>query len=188
MQITADAIVRNNIVLGAANNAFFSNNIDGGSAANLTIVNNTFLMPNGDGVRLNGVSGSVVIANNAIYAPNGYAIRASPTSASVSLIANAGQGALDGVTGTFANTGNVANDFFGASLSGVPPQNLIPKGALVVGTANAAYLPGDDFDIHSRAGHVDIGAYRATSGGTPGWTIAPAFKDVDEIFPGNFEP
>jgi hypothetical protein len=69
IQITADAIVRNNIVLGAANNAFFSNNIDGGSAANLTIVNNTFLMPGGDGIRLNGVSGTVKIANNAIYAP-----------------------------------------------------------------------------------------------------------------------
>jgi hypothetical protein len=186
IQITADAIVRNNIVLGAANNAFFSNNIDGGSAANLTIVNNTFLMPGGDGIRLNSVTGTVTIANNAIYSPTGYAIRASGTLTGVNVIANAGQGALNGVSNGFAATGNVGADFFGASLSGVPPQNLIPIGSLLVGAANATYLPADDFDSYSRAGHVDIGAYRAN--GTPGWTIAPAFKLVDEIFLGNFEP
>ncbi len=188
IQITADAIVRNNIVLGAANNAFFSNNIDGGSAANLTIVNNTFLMPGGDGIRLNSVSGTVTIANNAIYAPTGYAIRASGTLTGLSVVANAGQGALSGVSTGFVGTGNVATDFFGASLSGVPPQNLIPKGALLAGAASATYLPFDDFDGYSRAAHADIGAYRANASGTPGWTIAPAFKIVDEIFLGNFEP
>jgi hypothetical protein len=186
IQVTADAIVRNNIVLSASNTAFFSNNIDGGSANNLTVVNNTFLAPHGDGIRLNGVSGTVLIANNAIYAPTGYAVRASGTTANVTLVANAGQGTLNGVSGVFANTGNIANDFVGASLTGVPPQNLIPKGALLSGTANAADEPADDFDARPRAGHNDIGAYRA--GGAPGWTIAPAFKTFDEIFLGDFEP
>jgi hypothetical protein len=186
IQITADAIVRNNIVLGAANNAFFSNNIDGGSADNLTIVNNTFLAPQGNGIRLNGVTGTVLIANNAIYAPNGDAVHASGTAAGISLIANAGEGTLSGVGGPFGNTGNIANDFVGASLSGVPPQNLIPKGALLVGTGNTTYEPVDDFDGHPRSGHVDIGAYRV--GGAPGWTIASTFKTLDEIFLGTFEP
>jgi len=186
IQITADAIVRNNIVLGAANNAFFSNNIDGGSASNLTIVNNTFLAPQGDGIRLNGVTGSVLIANNAIYAPNGEAMHASGTTGGVTLLANAGQGALNGVSGAFVNTGNIANDFVAASLSGAPRQNLKPKGALLVGTGNASDEPADDFDGASRSGHVDIGAYRA--GGSPSWTIAPAFKTLDEIFSGTFEP
>ena len=90
--------------------------------------------------------------------------------------------------GGFADTGNVANDFFGASLSGVPPQNLIPKSALLVETANATYLPTDDFDGFARAGHFDIGAYRANASGTPGWTIVAGFKTTDEIFVGNFEP
>ncbi|HEX4480296.1 MAG TPA: right-handed parallel beta-helix repeat-containing protein [Rudaea sp.] len=186
IQITADAIVRNNIVLGAANNAFFSNNIDSGSANNLTIVNNTFLMPQGDGIRLNGVTGSVLIANNAIYAPNGDALHASGTTTGITLIANAGQGTLNGISGPFASTGNIANDFVSANFSGVPPQNLIPKGALLVGTGNAADESADDFDGHSRSGHVDIGAYRA--GGAPGWTIASAFKTLDEIYFGTFDP
>ncbi len=186
IQITADAIVRNNIVLGAANNAFFSNNIDGGSANNLTIVNNTFLMPQGIGIRLNGVTGSVLIANNAIYAPNGDAVHASGTVAGVTLVANAGQGTLSGVSGAFNAAGNIANDFLGASLSGVPPQNVIPKSALLVGAGDAANLPIDDFDGHPRSGHVDIGAYRA--GGAPGWIISSAFKTLDEIHFGTFEP
>jgi hypothetical protein len=186
IQITADAIVRNNIVLSATNNAFFSNNIDGGSAANLIIVNNTFLAPQGDGIRLNGVTGSVRIANNAIYAPNGEAVHASGTTSAVTLVANAGQGALNGVSGSFANTGNIASDFIAATFSGTPPQNLKPKGALLIGTGNASDEPADDFDGASRAGHLDIGAYRA--GGAPEWTIAPAFKTLDEIFSGTFEP
>ncbi len=186
IQITADAIVRNNIVLSATNNAFFSNNIDGGSANNLTIVNNTFLAPQGDGIRLNGVTGSVRIANNAIYAPNGEAVHASGTTSGVTLVANAGQGSLNGVSGAFVGTGNLANDFILASLSGAPPQNLKPKGLLLIGTGNAADEPSDDFDDLSRGGHADIGAYRA--GGSPVWTIAPAFKTFDEIFLGTFEP
>jgi len=186
IQVTADAIVRNNIVLGATNNAFLSNNIDGGSANNLTIVNNTFLAPHGFGIRLNGVSGTVLIANNAIYAPNGEAVHASGITSGVTLVANAGQGVLNGVSGAFVSTGNIANDFVAATLSGTPPQNLKPKGVLLVGTGNAADEPVDDFDGLPRLGHNDIGAYRA--GGSPVWTIAPAFKTFDEIFLGNFEP
>ncbi|HEX6833989.1 MAG TPA: right-handed parallel beta-helix repeat-containing protein, partial [Rudaea sp.] len=63
IQVTADAIVRNNIVLseGAAASAFASNALQNGSAANLTIVNNTFFAAQGDGIHLNSVSGSVRI-------------------------------------------------------------------------------------------------------------------------------
>jgi hypothetical protein len=132
------------------------------------------------------VTGSVRIANNAIYAPNGEAVHASGATSGVTLVANVGQGTLNGVSGAFANTGNIASDFVAATLSGAPPQNLKPKGALLIGTGNASDEPVDDFDGSSRAGHVDIGAYRA--GGSPAWTIAPAFKTLDEIFAGTFEP
>lgn len=187
IQVTADAIVRNNIVLGAAASAFASNNVQGGSAANLIIANNTFLMPSGNGIKLNAVSGGVTIANNAIYAPNGRALDANGALAGITSVANAGQGALNGIATGFSASGNVASDFVGASLSGVPPQNLIPKGALLSGTANPAYLPADDFDLQARNGHADIGAYRVHSGAAPFWTIVPGFKNIDEIFPDGFE-
>ena len=187
IQVTADAIVRNNIVLGAVASAFASNNLQGGSAANLTIVNNTFLMQTGTGIKLNAVSGTVLIANNAIYAPNGRAIDANGVLGGITLSANAGQGTLNGVAGGFAASGAVANDFVAASLSGTPPQNLLPAGALLPGTANAGALAADDFDLLPRATHADIGAYRIRAGGLPLWTITPGFKNVDEIFPNGFE-
>jgi len=183
IQVTADAIVRNNIVLGAAASAFASNNVQGGSAANLVIVNNTLLMGSGNGIKLNAVSGTVTIANNAIYAPNGRAIDANGTLGGITALGNAGQGALSGVGNGFSAGGNLVNDFVGASLGGVPPQNPIPKsGGLLAGTANASFLPTDDFDGHPRGAQHDIGAYRANAGGTPGWTIVAGFKVLDEIF------
>ena len=187
IQVTADAIVRNNIVLGAAGSAFASNAVQNGSAANLVIVNNTFLMPTGNGIKLNSVSGSVTIANNAIYAPNGRAIDANGTLGGIVSIANAGLGALNGVSAGFNGSGNIAADFVGASLSGAPPQNLIPQSATVLDAANAAYLPAEDFDLQARNGHVDIGAYRTHSNSQPLWTITADFKNIDEIFANSFE-
>jgi Right handed beta helix region len=182
IQVTADAIVRNNIVLGAAGSAFASNAVQNGSAANLVIVNNTFLMPSGNGIKLNSVSGSVTIANNAIYAPNGRAIDANGTLGGIVSVANAGQGVLNGVSAGFNAGGSSAADFVAGSLSGMPPQNLLPKSALLVGKAATANLPGDDFDAHPRGAAADIGAYRTNAGGAPGWTITPGFKVLDEIF------
>ena len=182
IQVTADAIVRNNIVLGAAASAFASNNVQGGSAANLVIANNTLLVPNGNGIKLNAVSGSVTIANNAIYAPNGRAIDANGTLGGIVSIANAGQGALNGVMSGFTAGGNVANDFVSANLSGVPPQNLIPHSAMLTNKADVPTLVVDDFDGHPRGAQHDIGAYRTNADGSPGWLIGPGFKVLDEIF------
>jgi hypothetical protein len=188
IQVTADATVRNNIVLsaGAGASAFASNNIQGGSAANLVIVNNTFLMPSGNGIKLNGVTGKVTIANNAIYTPNGNAIDANGTLTQVSVTANAGQGSLNGVSGGFSASGNLTADFFAATLSGAPPQDLVPKGTLLPGNADAATLALDDFDGTLRHA-LDIGAYRANPSGSVGWVLVGGFKTLDEIFFDGFE-
>jgi hypothetical protein len=188
IQVTADATVRNNIVLSAASgaSAFASNNIQNGSAANLVVVNNTFLMPAGNGIKLNGVTGTATIANNAIYAPNGDAIAANGTLTQLSVIANAGQGSLNGVSGGFSATGNLTADFFSATLSGAPPQNLIPMGSLLPSAANVLLLAPDDFDGTPRHS-ADIGAYRANPSGTVGWVLAGNFKILDDIFFNGFE-
>jgi hypothetical protein len=188
IQVTADAIVRNNIVLseGPGASAFASNNVQGGSAANLVVVNNTFLAVNNVGVRFNSISGSVTAANNAIYAST--ALFASGTLAQVSIVANAGQGTLNGVSSGFNAAGNLLSDFFSANLSGVPPQNLLPTSFVLAGTANAAQLALDDFDGHPRGAHHDIGAYRADVSGVPGWVLQAGFKTLDEVFFDGFGP
>ena len=192
IQVTADAIVRNNIVLSAKASAFASNAIQGGSASNLTIINNTFLAfaDGNNGIKLNSVSGPITIANNAIYAPDahGYAIAVNGTLTQLTVVSNAGVGAFNGIASGFASNGNLANDFFAATMAGSPPQNLIPKSALLVGAANASYLSPDDFDAHRRAGHLDIGAYRANVDGSVGWTLQAGFKVLDEIFADGLEP
>ena len=58
---------------------------------------------------------------------------------------------------------------------------------MLVGSANPAFLPLDDFDLQARNGHADIGAYRTQSSGTPAWTIAPEFKGFDRIFADGFQ-
>jgi len=188
IQVTADAIVRNNIVLsvGPGASAFASNNVQNGSAANLVVVNNTFIAVNNVGVRFNSISGSVTAANNAIYAST--ALFASGTLGQVSIVANAGQGALNGVSSGFNAAGNFANDFCFSSLSGAPPQNLMPASFTLANAANAAQAPLDDFDGHPRGTHADIGAYRANAGCIPGWTLQAGFKTLDEVFFDGFGP
>lgn len=187
IQVTADAIVRNNIVLGSAANAIASNAVQGGSAGNLTIVNNTLLMSGGNGIRLNSVSGAVTVANNAIYAPQAYAIRATGSTNLVYSSSNAGQGGLLGVVAGFDNGGSVASDFHAAALTNVPPQNLMPNSAILVGAGDAGYLPVDDFYGRIRGAQHDVGAYRADGQGNPGWPLQAGFKILDVIFANNFD-
>lgn len=190
IQVAADAIVRNNIVLSNAGfSAVFAGPLSGATPANITIVNNTVLSSNGPGIRVNGATGAVSIANNAIYAPASNAIQATTSGAgSVTAIANAGQGGMSGIGSGFAATGNLATDFFAASQSGAPPQNLVPKGSVLPATANLAALAADDFMASSRGGQADIGAYRANANGNPGWPLQAGFKILDEIFVGDFQP
>ncbi|HEX6834279.1 MAG TPA: hypothetical protein VF132_12155, partial [Rudaea sp.] len=125
--------------------------------------------------------------NNAIYAPNGRAIVANGMVAQITAIANAGTGSLSGVASGFNAGGQIASDFFAASLAGAPPQNVVPKSALLVGTADSSSLPYDDFAGVARGAHHDIGAFRAIASGDPGWALAAAFKVLDGIFAGDFE-
>lgn len=183
IQATADAIVRNNIVLSTSGaSGIAANALQGANPGNLVIANNTVIAPIGNAIRINSATGAVTVANNALYAPMGNAIQASTSGGSVTSIANAGQGSLSGVAAGFAATGNLANDFFAASLSGAPPQNLVPKGALLPGNANAGSLPTDDFALVARGGQADIGAYRANAAGNPGWRLRAGFKVTDAIF------
>ena len=91
VQIAADAIVRNNIILG--NVAFQPH--QSGSPSNLEFVHNT-VISSGNAIDVRGVSGSVDIANNAIYA-QGQAINLiSGDLGQVRLTGNVGAGGLSG--------------------------------------------------------------------------------------------
>jgi hypothetical protein len=181
IQVTGDAIVRNNIVLSAAAAGIGVHASQGGEVAGLVIVNNTILKSSGDALHISDVAGDVLVANNALYAANGNAIFASGATDRVTLVANAGTGSLSGVSGGFDAGGDIATDFGDADYSGTPPQDLVPRAGRLVGSADAATLAADDFNATPRFPALDVGAYRNDPAGNPGWPLQAGFKWLREV-------
>ncbi|EYF01362.1 right-handed parallel beta-helix repeat-containing protein [Chondromyces apiculatus] len=181
IQVAADAIVQNNIVLDAAQDGIRSQPHQSGSPSNLTIVHNTVLKAGGDALRMMGATGTVVIANNALYAQAGNALNLGGDLAQVTVRGNVGVGSVAGVSDGFSATGEIGADFVGASYTGAPPNDVFPKvGSALVGVADTGYVVGNDFNGVSREGTADVGAYRFEEGGNPGWTIVAGFKELEE--------
>ncbi len=179
IQSAADAIIRNNIILGAAADGIRNQPHQAGSPANLVITHNTVLKPSGTAIRSDGIVGSVVIANNAVYAQSGNALQAAGNLAGLVVAGNVGVGSLQGVSSGFAATGDVAVDFVSASYSGATPNDVFPApGSALVGAADAAHLAADDFNGTARGAQLDVGAYAFDPAGNPGWTLGPSFKDA----------
>ena len=188
IQSAADAVIRNNIILGAAADGIRNQPHQNGAPNNLTIVHNTILAPSGSALRLNGVVGSVTIANNALYAQSGAALRAAGDLTNVTALNNVGQGSLVGLSGGFDGSGSIATDFVSASFSGGLPQDVFPQTqSALIGSANAAWLVDDDFNRTARYGDADVGVYRYRLDGNPGWTLAAEFKPYDLIFYSGFD-
>jgi hypothetical protein len=188
IQVTADAIVRNNIVLSASAAGIGVSPQQGGVPGNLTIVNNTIIKASGDALHLSDVAGPIRVANNAIYAAAGNAVFANGATGMVTLTGNIGTGSLSGVSGGFDASGVIASDFGGASYAGAPPQDLVPRSGRLVGSADAATLAHDDFNGVPRYLNRDVGAYRANAFGNPGWVLQAGFKTVLGIFADSFDP
>jgi len=188
IQSAADAEIRNNIILGAAQDGIRNQPHQSGVPSNLVITHNTVLAPANSAVRSSNIAGSVVIANNALFAQNGDAIRVSGETSQVTVEGNAGSGGMTGMSTGFDDSGNITLDLAAAVYSGILPQDVFPTaGSLLVGTANPAYLAPDDFNGLPRSGALDIGAYRWAAGGNPGWTLAADFKVLASIFLDDFE-
>jgi hypothetical protein len=188
IQVTADAIVRNNIVLGAAAEGIGIHASQGGTVGNLVIINNTVLKASGDALHISDVAGPVLVANNALYAANGNAVFAGGSTNLVTLVANVGVGSLSGVSGGFDASGDIAADFGAANFSGAPPQDLVPRSGRLVGTADASTIALDDFNAVARASAIDVGAYRNDPAGNEGWPLQAGFKQLGgTIFADGFE-
>ena len=174
VQVAADAILRNNIILG---NVSFQTH-QSGSPSNIEFVNNT-VISSGDGLEVRNVSGPVLIANNAVYA-QGTAIRLiSGNLSQVQLFGNVGAGGLSGGSSGYSDGKGIGTDMISAGYSGSPPINPFPApGSALIGAGNAAYVPATDFNGTPRNGSPDVGAYAYAPGGNPGWSIAAGFKNL----------
>lgn len=176
IQVAADAIIRNNIILSAGSNGIAMQSHQSGAPANLVVSHNTVLRSGDHAVRLGDVVGSVVLANNALYSESGNAIFfAGGDAAMVTVVGNVGQGGISGLDGTLG-AGDLAADFISATFAGMPPIDVFPApGGALIGAGDAAYQADDDVNCLARAS-ADVGAYGAGTPTNPGWVISEGFK------------
>ncbi len=182
IQSAADAIIRNNIILGAVGTGIALQPHQSGAPGNQVVVHNTVFNRDGDALAVRNATGDVVVANNAVYAEGGFAIRVVGSDYTLVIAGNVGTGGLDGSAQPGLAAGDLALDFVDAHLDDALPLDCFPlaDGALV-GAADTDHLAPDDFNGTARAGSADVGAYRFDDGGNPGWTLADGFKDATPV-------
>ena len=157
IDVIADAIVRNNIVIGTLKT---QSHVQVPTMRNVQIVNNTVIgsMP------LQGWGGgsnpaSLIVANNVIY---GGSISNQPGAATFSSNKQFSAGTI----GVFNSPGT---------------QDYWPStGSQLIGTADAAYVPGLDFNGNLRQAPYDVGAYETDNlASNPGWIVQDGFKSTN---------
>jgi len=172
MQVAADAVVRNNIILG--NVAFQAH--QSGSPSNIEFVHNT-VINSGSGMHVRNVSGPVLIANNAVYSQSTAIRLISGDLGQVELFGNVGAGGLSGGSSGFTEGNGINADFVAASYAGAPPIDVFPApGSALIEAGDSDYVTGVDFNNNLRGGTADVGAYAFSDDGNRGWEIAAFFK------------
>jgi len=179
IQAASEAIIRNNIIFGAAFDGIRSQNHQSAVPGNLTIVNNTVISQN-DAISIGTpsggrLSGPIVIANNAVYPEStaDFALRLANVDG-ITVAGNVGQGRVTPSQGPAAwlRSGNLFND-----LADIGARNAFPTAnSLLVGNADATFLPNDDFNTTPRGERPDVGAYVYRAAGNPGWAVSTDFK------------
>jgi parallel beta-helix repeat protein len=188
IQAAADAIIRNNIIFSSAGNGIHSQNHQGAIPGNLTIENNT-VRTSGNAIHVvsptsGAYSGPIEIANNALYPAGSFAISL-PSTANTNIAGNVGtKFATSGlVSSQFNNSGNLLTDFENFAAFNAFPAS----GSKLIGAGVASLQPSDDFNLNSRSGSADVGAYIYDVNGNPGWPIGPNFKQfLKSGLPGDF--
>ncbi|MCA9641977.1 MAG: right-handed parallel beta-helix repeat-containing protein, partial [Myxococcales bacterium] len=171
IQAAADAVIINNLILGAAANGIHNQVHQGATPGNLTILHNTILVDN-DAIRTNDIAAPVLIANNALYSSGGNAIRLGGDTGQATVSGNVGTGTFAGSSG-FDGSGARATDFADFANNDVFPAS----GSKLVGSGDSAHTLPDDFNGTARsASSVDVGAYVYDASGNPGWTVGDGFK------------
>jgi hypothetical protein len=174
IQSSADAIIRNNIVIGSR---IALQSHQASSPSNQVVAHNT-VITEGSGIEVRDVSGPVVVANNAVYSRSGTAIRLiSGDIGQVTMAGNIGSGGISGTNTGYSEGNGVEADFVNGHFDGTPPIDLFPaEGGALPAAGSLAYVTEYDFNGSGREGDADVGAYRFQPGGNPGWPIGPGIK------------
>lgn len=182
IQSSADAVIRNNIILSAGADGIALQPHQSGVPSNLVVVHNTVLHPTNDAIKVSGLAGSLLIANNALYAQDGSAISVGGELGQLVLAGNYGVGAFDGPVTEFEGSGAITTDFVAASFSGMVPNDVFPAmGSGLIAAGDVMHVAMEDFNGTPRAGAADVGAYKFEALGNPGWPLGPGPKGATPV-------
>lgn len=160
MQVTGEAIVRNNLVIGGEAGAFGSTD-NQGTTRDLQVVHNTFV---NTGVGANLTSWSdregLVFANNAVYSRDAASIRFPNGSEGVTLAGNVVFGEVVGSGGGFTR-GNGLTDFLDVTWEGTACNATPAEGSALIGAADPRFAVERDLTGQPRVEPLDAGAYDA---------------------------
>lgn len=170
----ADAIVRNNIVFNSGTGLSLYGHAQVSQMKNVTAVNNT-LYNNTDGVYVRWGGTNMTLANNAIYSPGKTAVNSS-SGVQGTVRSNYVEGGMNGDqidSLKFFSGGSYSAAFVDAS-----GMNFWPNlSSSLIGSANASFVPGLDFNETTRTAPYDVGAYETEGLAiNPGWQIVLGFK------------
>jgi MYXO-CTERM domain-containing protein len=177
IQVAADTVLRNNIVMASSAGGLTSQPHNGVTPNNLQFYNNTFI---GGSTCLRmqewGNKTSMIFANNAVYcAGANFAIG---SVAGVTFSGNVFEEAPPVIPPSgYAVGRSKAQDFVDHANRDAYPSADSP----LLGAGDVAHVPVDDFNGTQRSGAIDAGAYHWTGAGNPGWAVTAGFKDAAPI-------
>ncbi|MGQ0834914.1 MAG: right-handed parallel beta-helix repeat-containing protein [Gammaproteobacteria bacterium] len=172
MQVAADAVIRNNIIIPGTGGGLTSQDHNGVTPNNLQFTHNT-IVGGSPCLRLNGWTGKtgLVFANNAVYCADGnYVV------SGLSGVTAAGN-VFSTAPPSFASLGYKLGRTAALDLTDPNARNVYPTAtSTLIGAAATAWLAAEDFNGTSRNATADAGAYVRTSATNPGCAIVPGFK------------
>jgi hypothetical protein len=179
IQVAAEAVVSNNIVLDNPANGINSQDHQC-STVNLEVLHNTVVGAS-PCMRLTDWGGraGMVLAGNAVYCPGGTAIRFASGSDSVTIAGNVLVGSVEGASSGWIDGASIAADFTDHPALDVWPTST----SALLGAADDAHAVEVDFNGTTRTSPHDAGAYHRTGDTNPGWMLQEGFKDEDVAAP-----
>jgi hypothetical protein len=173
IQVAADAVIRNNIILQSPANGLNSQPHQGVNPKNLQFVHNTIVGGN-PCLRMSSWGGAsgMVFANNAVYCPSGsYKLQ------SLAGVAIKGNVIAPKPPATMPASGYTLGGAVTADLASAAQRDVYPKaGSKLIDAGDPTHVVKDDFNGTLRTGKPEAGAYTYTTASNPGWKVAPGFK------------
>jgi hypothetical protein len=158
MQITGEAVVRNNLIMSGTAAGFASTD-NQGATANLQVVHNT-IINTGRGANLSSWNSrqGMVFANNGVYSRDAESIRFPNGSAGVTVKGNVVLGPVEGITAGYITGAGLA-DFASVAWDASARDATPTASSAIIGAGDPAYAVGTDITGAARQGSLEAGAY-----------------------------